>query len=84
MSAPAALAVAKLGWPERRKVQSIDMDSIQLNVGYIYICLYNKSQGQSKMDHTEKLATYGTEDEDKQNKNTTHMCWTPLCANKHK
>ena len=33
MSAPAALAVAKLGWPERRKVQSIDMDSIQLNVG---------------------------------------------------
>ena len=40
MSAPAALAVAKLGWPERKKVQSIDMDSIQLNVGYIYIYLY--------------------------------------------
>jgi len=39
MSAPAALAVAKLGWPERRKVQSIDMDSIQLNVGYIYMSI---------------------------------------------
>ena len=26
---------------------------------------------QSKMDNTEKLATLGTQDEDKQNKNTT-------------
>ena len=31
--------------------------------------------------------TYGTQDDEKQNKNTTQyqcMCWTPLCARKHK
>ena len=28
-------------------------------------------KGQSLMDNTEKLATYGTQDEEKQNKNTT-------------
>ena len=28
-------------------------------------------KGQSKMDNPEKLATYGTHDEEKQNKNTT-------------
>ena len=28
-------------------------------------------KGQSKMDNPEKLATYGTQDEDKQSKNTT-------------
>ena len=37
--------------------------------------MINKRQtipkGQSKMDNPEKLATYGTQDEDKQNKNTT-------------
>jgi hypothetical protein len=32
------------------------------------------------MDNPEKLATQGTQDEDKQNKNTTqhNMCWTPI------
>jgi hypothetical protein len=31
------------------------------------------------MDNPEKLATYGTQDEDKQNKNTTqYVCWVPL------
>ena len=35
------------------------------------------------MDNPEKLATYGTQDEEKQTKNTTNMCWTPLCANTH-
>ena len=30
-----------------------------------------KPKGQSKMDNPEKSATQGTEDEDKQNKNTT-------------
>ena len=29
-------------------------------------------KGQSKMNNPEKLATYGTQDEEKQNKNTTH------------
>ena len=31
------------------------------------------------------MATQGTQDEDKQNKNATqhNMCWTPLYANKH-
>jgi hypothetical protein len=31
-------------------------------------------------DNPEKLATQGTQDEDKQNKTKTHhnMCWTPL------
>ena len=35
------------------------------------------------MDNPEKLATQGTQDEDKQNKNTTQYEWTPLYANKH-
>ena len=30
-----------------------------------------KPKGQSTMDNPEKLATQGTQDEDKQNKNTT-------------
>ena len=29
------------------------------------------------MDNPEKMATQGTEDEDKQHKHNT-MCWTPL------
>jgi hypothetical protein len=32
------------------------------------------------MDKSLKLTTYGTQDEEKQNK----ICWTPLCASKHK
>ena len=38
------------------------------------------------MDNPEKLATQNTQDEEKQNKNTTqhNMCWTPLYVNKHK
>ena len=35
------------------------------------------------MDNPEKLATQGTQDEDKQNKNTTQHNG-PLCANKYK
>jgi len=36
------------------------------------------------MDNPEKLATLGTQDEDKKNKKTQHnMCWTQLCTNKH-
>ena len=35
--------------------------------------------GHSKMDNPEKVATLGTQDEEKQNKNTT-----PLYTNKHK
>ena len=35
------------------------------------------------MGNPEKLATQGTQDEDKQNKNTTQYEWTPLYANKH-
>ena len=42
-------------------------------------------KGQSKMDNPEILATEGTQDEEKQNKNTQHnMCWTPPFVNKHK
>ena len=33
------------------------------------------------MYNSEKLATYGTQDEEKQSKN---MCWKTLCTNKHK
>jgi len=37
------------------------------------------------MDNPKKLAILGTQDEDKQNKKTQYnMCWTSLCANKHK
>ena len=43
-------------------------------------CTYiNKRQriqkGQSKIDNPEKLATWGTQDEEKQNKNTTQYLW---------
>jgi len=34
------------------------------------------------MDNPEKLATYGTQDEDKEKKH--NMCWIPLYANNHK
>ncbi|XP_071177423.1 solute carrier family 28 member 3-like [Mytilus edulis] len=33
MSAPAALAVAKLGWPEDSDVEEIDLSNVQLDVG---------------------------------------------------
>ena len=33
------------------------------------------------MDNPEKLATEGTQDEDKQSKAQNNMCWTPLCLN---
>ena len=33
------------------------------------------------MNNPEKLATFGTQDEDKQNKIQHNMCWTPLWAN---
>jgi len=36
------------------------------------------------MDNPVKLATLGTQDEEKMNKNTTQMCKTPLYAHKHK
>jgi hypothetical protein len=35
---------------------------------------------QYKIDNPGKLATQGTQYEDKKQHN---MCWTPLCANKH-
>ena len=33
------------------------------------------------MDNPEKLAAYGLQNEDKQSKNTTNICWTPPCVN---
>jgi len=37
------------------------------------------------MDNTDKLATQVTQDEDKNKTKTQHnICWTLLCANKHK
>ena len=37
------------------------------------------------MDNPEKLATQGTQEDEKNKTNTEHnMCWTPLYANKHK
>jgi hypothetical protein len=47
--------------------------------------MFQKPKGQSRMDNPEKLATLGTQDEDKQNNKTKHnMCWTPLYPNKDK
>ena len=40
-------------------------------------------KGQSKLDNPEKPTTQGTQDEDKQNKNTTQYVLTPLYARKH-
>ena len=34
-------------------------------------------KGQSRMDNLQKLTTQGTQDEEKQNKNTTQYTWTP-------
>ena len=36
------------------------------------------------MDNQEKLATQGSQEEDKKNQKKHNMCWTPLYANKHK
>ena len=36
------------------------------------------------MDNPEKLATSGTQDEDRKNKTQHNMCWTPLYANIYK
>ena len=36
------------------------------------------------MGNPEKMATQGTQDEDKQSKTQHTMCWTPLYTNKHK
>jgi hypothetical protein len=38
--------------------------------------------GQTKMDNPEKLASHGTQDEEK--KAQRNICWTQLYANKHK
>lgn len=46
MSAPAALAVAKLGWPEDSDVEEIDLSNVQLDVGYFISWLwYSKKKG---------------------------------------
>jgi len=51
----------------------------------MYINVRENRKGKSKMDTPEKLATSGTQNEDKQNKKTLHnMCWTPLYVDKHK
>ena len=39
-------------------------------------------KGQSKINNPEKLATYGTQDEEKNTKNLHNMCWTPLYVNR--
>ena len=48
----------------------------------------NKGQripkGQSKKDNPEKLATQGTQDEEKQNKNTTQYVLNTTIENKQK
>ena len=46
---------------------------------YNYVIQYSKRipKGQSKIDNLEKQTTHGTQDEDKQNKNTTQ------CAEHH-
>ena len=38
---------------------------------YILYKVYRVPKGQSKMENPKKLATWGTQDENKQNKNTT-------------
>ena len=50
--------------------------------------LANKRQripkGQSEMDNPEKLATQGNKTKENKIKTQHNMCWTSLCANKHK
>jgi hypothetical protein len=36
------------------------------------------------MDNPEKLATFGTQDEEKTKQKHNTMCWIPIYANKHK
>ena len=53
----------------------------------LYHVLYKRQRtpkGHSKIDNTEKLTTYSTQDQEKQNKTQHNMCWTPLYVNKHK
>ena len=46
--------------------------------------LLNIPKGRQKVYNSEKLATYGKQNEEKQTKIQHNMGWTPLCANKHK
>ena len=41
-------------------------------------------KGQSTFENPEEQVIYGTQNEEKQNKEQHDMCWIPLCANKHK
>ena len=43
-------------------------------------CPNNTPKGQSKMDNPEKLATYGTQDEEKQNNKHNTICVGNQCA----
>ena len=56
-----------------------------MNIGKQEINVREYRRG-NKIDLPEKLATQGTQDEEKQNKNTTqhNMCRTHLYVNKHK
>ena len=56
---------------------------VYMNVSIIVITFYLPFSSTSNNDNPEKPATQVTQDEDK--KNPQHnMCWTPLCASKHK
>ena len=46
--------------------------------------MLGNTEGQSKMENPKKLATVGTQDEEKKPKKNQNMCWTQLYANKHK
>ena len=44
-----------------------------------------KPKVQSKIDNSQKLATQGTQDEEKRKKQTqNNVCWAPIYSNKHK
>jgi hypothetical protein len=45
---------------------------------------FENTEGLSKMDNPEKLATWGTQDEENKIKTQHTMYWTPLCTNKYK
>ena len=56
--------------------------------GYLFMKEMNKHQRipkwHSKMGNPGKSATQGTKTKTNKGKSQRNMCWTPLCANKHK
>ena len=54
------------------------------NIAYCGTQTLENTEGAIKKENPKKLATQGTQADEKQHKTQHNMCWTPLYAIKHK